>query len=99
MNIVIYINRNITLKKENRKRDGIKMGEKKYNDMIERFANDFFLAKNNDLRNPIVKYQKLINAKSELMMKDIELLNELAHNLRLGVLEIKYADRFRKEKK
>jgi hypothetical protein len=62
----------------------------KYKDMLERFANDFQLAKDG---KSLSSLQEHINDREGLLFKDVELLNELAYHIRNGKMKIKQYNR------
>lgn len=62
------------------------MKTEKYNNMISAFQCDFSLARND--RHKLSEIDRLIRDKNHIIMKDIELLEELEFLLRTGKAEI-----------
>lgn len=58
----------------------------KYNQMIVAFSSDFVLAR--DGNRKLSELDTMIKKNNERIMNDIELLEELAYNLRYGKAEI-----------
>jgi hypothetical protein len=62
------------------------MKTEKYNEMLISFDADFSLAVHGDTQ--LSEMEKLIKEGNERLLKDIELLSELAFNIRYGKVEI-----------